>query len=94
MRLRLLQWIPLKARHAFLLIPKSVKRIGIQVLDLISELFLPRKLEMEAKEIVEVETTSRVSFNLQPFLRHNLPESGPVQLYHDGHLESIFPHPW
>jgi hypothetical protein len=49
---------------------------------------------MEAKEIVEVETTSRVPFNLQPFLRHNLLESRLGQLYRDGPLGLIFPHPW
>ena len=66
----------------------------MEVLGLTFGLFWLGKLEMEAKEKVEVGTTSRVSFNLQPFLRHNLPESRPVQLYRDGHLESIFPHPW
>ena len=66
----------------------------MEVLDFTSELFWPRKLEKEAKEKVEVGTTSRVSFNLRPFSRHNLPESGPALLYRDGHLESIFPHLW
>ena len=94
LRLRLLLWIPLRVPHAFLLDPKSIAGIEIEVLDLTSELFSLGKLEKEAKEIVEVETTSRVTFNLQPFLQHNLPESRPVQLYRDDHLESIFPHPW
>ena len=94
MRLRLLQWIPLRVPHAFLLDPKSIAGTVREVLDLTFELFWLGKLKMEAKEIVEVETTSRVPFNRLPFLHHNPPESGPAPLYRDGHLESIFLHPW